>query len=113
MKGRNRCTLWMNPIEATRLGLADGQQVQIGSSSGTVEVPLQVTDAIRDGVVSLPHGYGHGRDGTWLTVANANPGVCINDLSSDLLLDELSGTSAMNGVPFTVQAAQPARAERP
>jgi anaerobic selenocysteine-containing dehydrogenase len=113
MKGRNRCTLWMNPIEATRLGLADGQQVQIGSSSGTVEVPLQVTDAIRDGVVSLPHGYGHGRDGTWLTVANANPGVCINDLSSDLLLDELSGTSAMNGVPVAVQAAQPARAERP
>jgi anaerobic selenocysteine-containing dehydrogenase len=105
MKGRNRCTLWMNPTDATRLDLADGQQVVIRSNAGRLEAPLQVTDAIREGVVSLPHGYGHGRDGTRLTVANANPGVCINDITSDLLLDELSGTSAMNGVPVTVQAA--------
>jgi hypothetical protein len=56
-------------------------------------------------VVSLPHGYSHGRDGTRLTVANANPGVCINDITDHLLLDELSGTSAMNGVPVTVEAA--------
>jgi anaerobic selenocysteine-containing dehydrogenase len=105
MKGRNRCTLWVNPTDATRLDLADGQQVVIRSNAGRLEAPLQVTDAIREGVVSLPHGYGHGRDGTRLTVANANPGVCINDITSDLLLDELSGTSAMNGVPVTVQAA--------
>ena len=105
MKGRNRCTLWMNPIQAAHLGLADGQQVMVRSSVDTLEAPLQVTDAIREGVVSLPHGYGHGRDGTQLTVANANPGVCINDITSDALLDELSGTSALNGVPVTVQAA--------
>ena len=110
MKGRNRCTLWMNPTEAARLGLADGQQVLIRSSAGTLQAPLQVTDEIREGVVSLPHGYGHGRDGTRLTVANANPGVCINDITDHLLLDELSGTSAMNGVPVTVEAAQPAPA---
>jgi anaerobic selenocysteine-containing dehydrogenase len=107
MKGRDRCTLWMNPAEAARLGLADGQKVVIRSRAGTLEAPLQVTDEIREGVVSLPHGYGHGRDGTWLTVANANPGVCINDVTDHLLLDELSGTSAMNGVPVTVEAAQP------
>jgi anaerobic selenocysteine-containing dehydrogenase len=107
MKGKNRCTLWMNPAEAARLRLADGQQVVIRSSAGTLEAPLQVTDEIREGVVSLPHGYGHGRDGTRLTVANANPGVCVNDLTDHLLLDELSGTSAMNGVPVTVEAAQP------
>jgi anaerobic selenocysteine-containing dehydrogenase len=110
MKGRNRCTLWMNPTEAARLGLVDGQQVVIRSSAGTLQAPLQVTDEIREGVVSLPHGYGHGRDGTRLTVANANPGVCINDITDHLLLDELSGTSAMNGVPVTVEAAQPAPA---
>ena len=69
MKGRNRCTLWMNPTEAARLGLADGQQVLIRSSAGTLQAPLQVTDEIREGVVSLPHGYGHGRDGTRLTGA--------------------------------------------
>jgi hypothetical protein len=66
---------------------------------------------IRAGVVSLPHG--HGRGGTWLTVANAEPGLCINDLASDLLMDELSGTSVMNAVPVTVEAAQTAPAERP
>jgi anaerobic selenocysteine-containing dehydrogenase len=113
MKGRNRCTLWMNPIQAAHLGLADGQEVVVRSSAGTLEAPLQVTDEIREGVVSLPHGYGHGRDGTRLTVANANPGVCCNDITSDALIDELSGTSALNGVPVTVQAAQPAPAERP
>ena len=112
MKGRDRCTLWMNPIDAARLGLADGQKAVIRSSSGTLEAPLQLTDEIREGVVSLPHGYGHGRDGTRLTVANANPGVCVNDLTDHLLLDELSGTSALNGVPVTVEAAQPAPAPR-
>ena len=110
MKGRDRCTLWMNPAEAARLGLADGQEVVIRSRAGTLEAPLQVTDEIREGVVSLPHGYGHGRDGTRLTVANANPGVCINDVTDHLLLDELSGTSMMNGVPVTVEAVQPAPA---
>jgi len=100
----------MNPAEAARLGLVDGQEVVVRSRAGTVEAPLQVTDEIREGVVSLPHGYGHGRDGTWLTVANANPGVCINDVTDHLLLDELSGTSVMNGVPVTVEAAQPAPA---
>ena len=108
MKGRDRCTLWMNPAEAVRLGLADGRQVVIRSSVGKLEAPLQVTDEIREGVVSLPHGYGHGRDGTRLTVANANPGVCINDITDHLPLDELSGTSALNGVPVTVEAAEPA-----
>ncbi len=67
---------------------------------------MQVTDEIREGVVNLPHGYGDGRDGTRLIVANADPGVCVNDLTYHLLLDELR-TSAMNGVPFTVEAAQP------
>jgi anaerobic selenocysteine-containing dehydrogenase len=110
MKGRDRYTLWMNPAEAARLGLADGQKVVIRSSVGTLEAPLQLTDEIREGVVSLPHGYGHGRDGTRLTVANANPGVCINDLTDHRLLDELSGTSVMNGVPVTVEAAHPAPA---
>jgi len=87
MKGRNRCTLWINPIEAARHGLTDGQQVVIRSSVGTLQAPLQVTDQIREGVVSLPHGYGHGRDGTRLTVANANPGVCINDITDHRPLD--------------------------
>ena len=105
MKGRDRCTLWMNPADAARLGLADGQQVIVRSRTGTLQAPLQITGQIRDGVVSLPHGYGHGRDGTGLTVANTQPGVCVNDVTDHLLLDELSGTSALNGVPVTVEAA--------
>ena len=34
-----------------------------------VVVPAEVTDAIRPGVVSLPHGWGHGRPGTRMAVA--------------------------------------------
>jgi hypothetical protein len=67
------------------------------SSVGTLEAPLQVTNEVREGVVSLPHGYGHGRDGTWLSVANANPGVSI----------------AINGLPVTVESANPDLAHGP
>jgi len=105
MKGRDRCTLWMNPADAARLGLDDGQQVIIRSTTGTLQAPLQVTGQIRDGAVSFPHGYGHDRDGTRLTVASAHPGACVNDVTDHLLLDNLSATSALNGVPVTVETA--------
>nr|MDQ3822856.1 molybdopterin-dependent oxidoreductase [Actinomycetota bacterium] len=106
MRGRDRCTLLVNPADADRLGLEDGALATVSSRTGEVVVPVEVTDEIREGVVSLPHGYGHGRPGTRLRVANAHPGVAANDVTDETLLDELSGTTRMNGVPVTIQPAE-------
>ncbi|TFV55221.1 molybdopterin dinucleotide-binding protein [Mycobacterium sp. PS03-16] len=102
MKGRDRCTLLMHPADAQRCGVRDGDPVTVTSGAGSIEVPVEVTDAIKPGVVSMPHGWGHGRPGTRLTVANASPGVNTNVLSPPTFLDEPSGNGALNGIPVTV-----------
>ena len=68
---------------------------------------------MRPGVVSLPHGFGHGRPGTRLATANEHPGASVNDVTDDLLLDPLSGTSALNGVPVAVEGAYASAAAHP
>ena len=40
---------------------------------GRVDVPVEVTDAIMPGVVSIPHGWGHGAPGARMAVAAAHP----------------------------------------
>ena len=54
-------------------------------------------------MVSLPHGYGHGRPGTRMSRAAEVPGASINDLTDPTLLD-VSGNAAFSGVPVTVTA---------
>jgi anaerobic selenocysteine-containing dehydrogenase len=103
VKGPDRCTLLMSPADAAARGLADGARVRVTSRAGTVEVALSVTDAMRDGVVSLPHGWGHHREGTRLAVAGARPGASVNDLTDDAFVDALSGTAAFNGVAVDVE----------
>ena len=61
-----------------------------------------MTDAIKPGVVSLPHGWGHGRPGTRMSVANGSPGVNTNALSPPTFVDERSGNGALNGIPVPV-----------
>src|SRR6266568_3698937 len=102
VKGRDRCTLLMSPEDASRRRLTSGQRVRVTSPVGSVEVALEVSDAMRSGVVSLPHGWGHGRAGTALRVASAVPGVSLNDLTDDLRVDPLSGNAAFSGVPVEV-----------
>ncbi|MGW6705251.1 molybdopterin oxidoreductase family protein [Streptomyces sp. NPDC054956] len=97
--GSNRCTLQVHPDDAARLGLTDGAQALVTADGGSLEVPVEVTDAVRAGVVSLPHGWGHDRAGTRLSVASAAPGVNVNQLLDGTLLDPLSGTSVLNGFP--------------
>ncbi len=105
VKGRPRCTLHVHPDDAALLGLADGTPASISSRVGTVTVPVEVTDAIRPGVVSLPHGWGHDRAGSKLRVASEHAGVSSNILSDSSSLDPLSGTSTLNGIPVDVVPA--------
>lgn len=102
MKGRDRCTLLMHPVDAARRGVSDGATVSVSSSAGSIEVPVEVTEAIKPGVVSMPHGWGHGLPGTRMSVANDSPGVNTNVLSPPTFLDEPSGNGALNGIPVTV-----------
>ncbi|HEX6356753.1 molybdopterin-dependent oxidoreductase [Actinophytocola sp.] len=105
VRGSNRCTAQLNPADATRLGLVDGGTAVVRSRAGKIEVPVEVTDAIRPGVVSIPHGWGHDVDGTRTSVARAHAGVNTNILADDQLLDALSGTAALNGIPVEIEPA--------
>ncbi len=100
-KGRDRHELLMNPGDLEARGLVDGSVVKVSSRVGTVEVEVRATDDLMPGVVSLPHGYGHRRDGTRLGRATEVPGVSINDLTDPERLD-VSGNAALSGVPVTV-----------
>ncbi|WP_371646423.1 molybdopterin oxidoreductase family protein [Streptomyces sp. NBC_00597] len=97
--GSNRCTLQVHPQDAGRLGLTEGGMARITADGGSLEVPVEVTDTVRTGVVSLPHGWGHDRDGARLSVASAVPGANVNQLLDGSRLDPLSGTAVLNGFP--------------
>lgn len=105
VSGKNRCVLWMHPQDANQRGLHDGQTVAVQSRVGQIVVPLHVTEHIRSGVVSLPHGWGHDRPGIQLDVAQAHAGASINDLTDDRAIDALSGNAAFSAVPVEVKAA--------
>ncbi|MFF4589384.1 molybdopterin oxidoreductase family protein [Streptomyces sp. NPDC001388] len=97
--GSNRCTLHIHPEDAERLGVRDGAPVRVKGAGGEVTAPAEVTDGVRRGVVSLPHGWGHDRPGTRLHHASTDPGVNVNQLLDGSLLDPLSGNAVLNGVP--------------
>jgi anaerobic selenocysteine-containing dehydrogenase len=114
VKGRPRCTLLMHPDDAARVGLADGAPAEVASRAGTVTIAVEVTETIRPGVVSIPHGWGHDRPGTQMAVAGRHAGVNSNLLAEEDRFDPLSGTAVLNGIPVTVRAveAEPAPSGR-
>ncbi|CAN5573767.1 molybdopterin oxidoreductase family protein [soil metagenome] len=104
MKGKNRCTLMINPADAGQLNLNDGQIIRASSRVGTIELPVEITHKIAVGVVSIPHGYGHGRIGVKLDVAAEYGGVSINDLTDERVIDELTGNAAFSSVRIRIDA---------
>jgi anaerobic selenocysteine-containing dehydrogenase len=104
VKGKPRCTLMIHPVDALARGIADGGLVRVSSRVGRVEVAAEVTADMQPGVVSLPHGWGHGRPGVRLAVASAHAGVSINDLVDDQQVDALTGTAVLNGTAVEVVA---------
>jgi anaerobic selenocysteine-containing dehydrogenase len=104
-RGPDPCTLLMHPGDAIARGLAHGDRVDVRSRAGQVEATLTVTDAMRPGVVSLPHGWGHDRPGIRLGVAGQRPGVSLNDVTDEREVDTLCGTAVLSGVPVEVNRA--------
>jgi len=106
LRGKPQCTMLMHPSDAAHRQLSSGQTVVVRSRVGSVELPLEISDEMMPGVVSIPHGWGHARDGVQLSVAREHAGQSINDLTDEQAIDALCGTAAFNGISVSVEAVK-------
>jgi anaerobic selenocysteine-containing dehydrogenase len=107
VRGKERCTAQVHPDDAARLDLVDGEAALVRSRAGEIVVPVEVTEDVMPGVVSIPHGWGHDLPGVSLTVAGEHAGTNSNVLADELLLEPLSGTAVLNGIPVELEPAHP------
>jgi anaerobic selenocysteine-containing dehydrogenase len=84
--------------------LKDGDLADVTGPAGTLTARVEVTDDIRRGVVSLPHGFGHTLDGIDQSITE--PGVSINAVTDSSKIDPLSGNAALTAVPVVVEPAR-------
>jgi anaerobic selenocysteine-containing dehydrogenase len=105
--GRERCVLLVHPDDAARVGVADGALAMLESRVHRGPLRVQVSDEIRPGVVSLPHGWGHAPSAPWQRVAGARPGVSVNDWTDDQVVESVVGQSILNGVPVRLGPLSP------
>lgn len=105
VKGPERCTMMINPVDARNRNLGDGAIAEVSSRTGSIRIPVEVTDDVMPGVISIPHGWGHGLPGVRMQVAGAHAGVSINDLTDETALDPISGNAALSGIPVEVRPA--------
>lgn len=107
MTGKARCTVMIHPSDANHLGIINEEEVIVESSVGKIQIPVEITEELMQGVVSIPHGFGHNRVGTNQKVATEFSGVSINDLTDDQAIDEFSGNAAFSGIKVSIRK-QPA-----
>ena len=104
MKGKNRCTVLMNDEDAKQLNFENRQMVKVSSRVGAIEIPLETSNKMMSGVVSIPHGYGHIYENTKLDTAEKYAGVSINDLTDENIIDELTGNTAFSNVKVRLES---------
>jgi anaerobic selenocysteine-containing dehydrogenase len=104
MRGGRVQALRVHPDDAAAHGLDDGGRALVASKSGSIEVPVRVTDEMTPGAVALPHGWGH--RGGW-SLANEHAGVNVNLLASSDPddLERLAGMAHLNGIPVRLEPA--------
>ncbi|MGK5090752.1 molybdopterin oxidoreductase family protein [Deltaproteobacteria bacterium TL4] len=103
VKGKNRCTALIHPTDAEKRGIHQGDALRVSSRVGFLEIEAEIDQNIMPGVISIPHGWGHDREGIQLRVAQQNAGVSINDITDDAMIDPLCGNAVLNGVPVRVE----------
>ena len=103
MRGRRGCLLHVHPADADALGIDNGAAVRLASRVGSIEVRVHITEAVMPGVVCLPHGHGHGLEGSRLKVAAEHAGASMNDLTDPAEIDPLSGNAVLSGVPVAIE----------
>jgi anaerobic selenocysteine-containing dehydrogenase len=106
LRGKTQCTILMHPLDAEQRRLIQGQNVSVRSRVGSIVVPVEISEEMMPGVVSIPHGWGHDRQGIQLEVAQLHAGGSINDITDELAIDALCGTAAFNGTWVEVEAAK-------
>ena len=102
VRGKDACVAQVHPDDADRLGLAQGTTARVTSAAGTIEIPVELTDRVMLGVLSIPYGWGHGRPGTRQAVAAGHAGVNVNVLTDASVVDPLSGNAVLNGIPVSI-----------
>ena len=102
MKGKNRCTVLMNSKDAQNLSILNHQKVKLTSNVGSIILPVEISDEMKEGVLSIPHGFGHNRGGTKIKLAEKNAGESINDLTDDFKIDQLTGNANFSGTRVKV-----------
>lgn len=103
-KGKNRCTLIINPTDAIALKLINGQNVRVTSNVGSVTIEVEISQEIKFGVVSIPHGWGHHRRGTKQHIAEQNPMVSLNDLTDSNRIDALTANADFSGTKVKIES---------
>ena len=103
VKGRERCTMLIHPEDAAHHQIKSGEEVEVTSRVGQVKIKAEVSDEVGIGTVSIPHGWGHHREGIQMSVASNHAGVSMNDLVDEMLVDEMSGVAVINGIPVSVK----------
>ncbi|GJM10723.1 MAG: oxidoreductase [Lysobacteraceae bacterium] len=93
-----RCTAMINPGDAERLGISDGEQVAVSSRVGQISLPAELSDTMMPGVLCIPHGFGHTRKGTRVPHAEAVGGASVNDITDHRAMDALTGNAAFSGL---------------
>jgi anaerobic selenocysteine-containing dehydrogenase len=113
VKGKDRCTMLLHPDDGNRLGLADGALALVRSAAGELEAPVELSDEMMPGVVSIPHGWGHSAPEARLSVASEHAGVNSNLLADETFVEPLSGNAVLNGIPVEVVPAPDRAAAAP
>ena len=106
VKGKDSCTLYIHPEDASARGICHGSVVSVSSAAGSIQLPAEITDSVMPGVVCMPPLWGHNRAGTRRAVANAHPGASMNDITNQKVMDQLTGNAVVHGVPVKVEAVQ-------
>ena len=105
VKGKNRCIAHIHPNDAQTHNLTNGDIIKVSSKITSLSIPVLVTENIKTGVVSIPHGWGHVFADTEIQIAKKHAGVNINKLMDETEIDELSGNAVLAGVAIKIEKA--------
>jgi anaerobic selenocysteine-containing dehydrogenase len=104
-KGKDRCVLHINPKDAKKEGFQDQELISIKSRVGELKIKVNYSEEMMEGVLAMPHGYGHNKKGVRLSIAKQKAGESVNDLTDENLIDELTGNAAFSNVYVTLSKA--------
>lgn len=112
VKGKGRCNAMIHPDDGKRLAVADGDDVVVSTPSGTITLPAWLCDDIMPGVISVPHGWGHDREGVLLGVARRVAGQSVNDIIGSNRVEAVTAMAQLNGIPVKVEPATAAKSQK-